>query len=127
MGILVNKENFLCIFYPGKLLFYIAPLLVVLEQLSYMVKPFSLFIRIFANMLAGHILVHILSTYGYFFFLKKFIVFFLILDSLLVLLNVMESFISIVQPLIFVSLTALFFNDILLPLNRFCINKYFLF
>jgi F0F1-type ATP synthase membrane subunit a len=71
MGLIVNKENVLCIFYPGKLIYLIAPLLIILEQLSYFVKPFSLSVRIFANMLAGHILVHIISTYASFFFLKN--------------------------------------------------------
>jgi F0F1-type ATP synthase membrane subunit a len=69
MGILVNKEIWLFNFYPTKLLYKIAPFIIYIEQFSYFIKPISLSIRIFANMLAGHMLVHILSNYGHLFFL----------------------------------------------------------
>lgn len=39
----------------------------------------------------------------------------MITDSLLIILNLMENFVSFVQPIIFLSLTAVFFNDIILP------------
>ena len=38
-------------------------LLVPIELLSFVARPFSLGIRLFANMLAGHVLLKILSTF----------------------------------------------------------------
>ena len=38
------------------------PLLIVIEILSFSIRPISLSIRLFANMLAGHILLFIIST-----------------------------------------------------------------
>jgi F-type H+-transporting ATPase subunit a len=42
-----------------------APFLVVLELVSYSVRPFSLGIRLFANLLAGHSLVKILAGFAW--------------------------------------------------------------
>ena len=74
-------------------------------------RSLSLAIRLFANMLSGHILVHIISNYGSLFldsqnFLLLFIVF-----LLLTVLNIIEYFIAIVQSFVFVILSSIYFND----------------
>lgn len=114
MAIWVNREKWLFNFYPAKLLWYIAPLLIWIEQFSYFIRPLSLAIRIFANMLAGHMLVHIISSYGSDFFLNKFFIMYIMVIILLTVLNFLEYFICAVQPIIFLSLSSIFFNDVLL-------------
>jgi len=37
--------------------------LILIEVLSYIIRPFSLGIRLFANMLAGHTLIYILASF----------------------------------------------------------------
>ena len=113
MAIWVNREEWLFNFYPAKLLWYIAPLLIWIEQFSYFIRPLSLAIRIFANMLAGHMLVHIISNYGSDFILNKFFFMYILVISLLTILNFLEYFICAVQPIIFLSLSSIFFNDVL--------------
>jgi len=113
MGILVNKELWLFNFYPGKLLWYIAPLLICIEQIAYFTKPLSLSVRIFANMLAGHMLVHIISNYGSEFIVNWYFYLYFTVVILLTILNFLEYFICLVQPVIFLTLASVFFEDIL--------------
>jgi ATP synthase subunit 6 len=64
IGIIEQKVNFVKQFVPqttGPIL----PLLVVIEIFSYCIRPFSLSIRLFANMLAGHTLMFILGSFAY--------------------------------------------------------------
>jgi ATP synthase subunit 6 len=49
-------------FFPAGTNIYIAPLLVLIEIISYFVKLFSLAVRLFANMFAGHVLVKVLLS-----------------------------------------------------------------
>ena len=65
IGIVTLKVNFLRIFIPRGIPSWLLPLLVIIEILSFIIRPFSLAIRLFANLLAGHILLYILSTARY--------------------------------------------------------------
>jgi len=65
---------FLKLFVPKGGPVWLIPLIVVIEVLSYLLRTLSLSIRLFANMMAGHTLLHILSSFitaflksGYFF------------------------------------------------------------
>jgi len=63
IAISVQKKDFVKQFIP-QITGPILPLLVVIEIFSYCIRPFSLSIRLFANMLAGHTLLHILAGFG---------------------------------------------------------------
>jgi len=54
--------KFLNIFLPQNIPMWLLPLLCVIEILSFLIRPLSLSIRLFANMLAGHILLYILGS-----------------------------------------------------------------
>jgi F-type H+-transporting ATPase subunit a len=41
-----------------------APLLIPLEVLSYLIRPVSLSIRLFANMMAGHTMLFVFATFA---------------------------------------------------------------
>lgn len=62
-GLVVQRQNFVKIFIPATT-GPIVPLLIVIEIFSYLIRPFSLSIRLFANMLAGHTLLHIIAGFG---------------------------------------------------------------
>ncbi len=53
--------HFLHIFLPKGVPMALAPFLIVIELISFLVRPFSLSIRLFANMLAGHILLQVFA------------------------------------------------------------------
>lgn len=66
IGMYLNKFNFIKFFIPSSVAN--KPLrifLVFIEVLSYVIRPFSLGIRLFANMLAGHTLIFILANFSY--------------------------------------------------------------
>lgn len=58
-------RTFFGIFAPAGTPFALLPLLVLLEFVSYAVRPLSLSIRLFANMLAGHALLKILVSFAF--------------------------------------------------------------
>lgn len=62
-GLVVQRKDFVKNFIPATT-GPIVPLLIVIEIFSYLIRPFSLSIRLFANMLAGHTLLHIIAGFG---------------------------------------------------------------
>lgn len=70
IGLWKHRINFFSLFFPAGSPPSLAPLLVPIEVLSFVSRPFSLGIRLFANMLAGHVLLKIMAGFifvGFFF------------------------------------------------------------
>jgi ATP synthase subunit 6 len=64
IGILKHRKHFLSLFFhPGAPL-GLAPLLVLIELISYICRVLSLSIRLFANLMSGHTLLKILSSFA---------------------------------------------------------------
>jgi len=63
IGICYNKELFFSLFLPEGVPFIIIPFLILIEYVSYICRIFSLAVRLFANMLSGHILLKILISF----------------------------------------------------------------
>jgi ATP synthase subunit 6 len=105
--------NFLYVFCPKNMPAWLLPLLIIVEFLSFFLRPFSLGIRLFANMLAGHILLHILG--GSFIYMYKLSIF-LIIPIFVVLsaVGVLEIGISLLQAYIFTILLAIYLKDSLI-------------
>ncbi len=62
LGLLYNNIKFLKIFIP-KCPIALLPVLILIELFSYIIRAFSLSIRLTANILAGHTLVNIISVF----------------------------------------------------------------
>ncbi len=62
-GFRKNGLRFLKIFAPSGLPFWLYPLLVPIELVSFLSRPFSLAIRLFANMFAGHIILKLFAGF----------------------------------------------------------------
>jgi len=82
--------------------------------MSYFIKIFSLAIRLFANILAGHILLHLLVSYLSI-FLKSFnfylLLFSFIFFAVIFSLTLLEWFMACMQAFIFVLLISMWFNE----------------
>lgn len=63
IGLNKHDVNFFSLFFPSGSPPTLAPLLVPIELLSFLSRPFSLGIRLFANMLAGHVLLKIMAGF----------------------------------------------------------------
>jgi F-type H+-transporting ATPase subunit a len=111
INIINNKLEFLNLFVPSGVPKPLIPFLVIIEIVSYLIRPFSLSVRLFANMLAGHTLLNILSAFIFNVFKQYALISFLPL-LFIVFIIVLEFCIAIVQAYIFSILTCIYLNDI---------------
>lgn len=65
IGVSKHGLHFLSFFLPAGAPIGLAPLLVVIELISYIFRPISLGVRLFANMTAGHSLLAIIAGFGW--------------------------------------------------------------
>lgn len=63
IGIFKHGFHFLSLFVPKGLPIFILPLVFVIEVLSYLSRPVSLSVRLFANMMAGHTMLKIFAGF----------------------------------------------------------------
>lgn len=89
------------------------PLLTVIELISYVARAFSLGIRLFANIVAGHSLLHILAGFTYQFTLSNaFFLFKFIPVAIIAVFVGLEVAIAFLQAYVFVVLTASYLKDV---------------
>lgn len=65
IGVVKHKLHFLSFFLPSGAPIALAPLLVVIELISYVFRPISLGVRLFANLTAGHSLLAIIAGFSW--------------------------------------------------------------
>ena len=63
IGLCFHKEKYFVLFLPEGVLVPMIPFLILIEYVSYFSRIFSLAIRLFANMMSGHILLKILISF----------------------------------------------------------------
>jgi len=117
-GFYKNGLKFFKIFVPSGIPIYILPLVVAIEIISFLSRPLSHSVRLFANMLAGHIT------------LKVFAGFVALLGTslgaigwiggvlplaLTVALTALELLVAFLQAYVFAILTCIYLNDALHP------------
>jgi F-type H+-transporting ATPase subunit a len=106
------KAKFISLFIPSGVPVVLLPLLFVIELISYISRPFSLAIRLFANMLAGHTLLHILASFVFSLGKLQLVLFVLPLAFTLAII-VLELGIAFLQAYVFVTLLAIYLKDAL--------------
>ncbi len=63
-GILRHGTHFLHLFVPSGVPWFVYPLLVPIEVISYIARPITHGLRLFANMLAGHIMLQVFAGFS---------------------------------------------------------------
>ena len=101
-----HGTRFFSFFLPAGVPIFLAPLMIVIEVISYFTRPFSLSIRLFANMMAGHTLLKVVG--GFVFPLG--ILGFVPLAGLVAITG-LEFLIAFLQAYIFTILTCIYIND----------------
>ncbi|WP_024510089.1 F0F1 ATP synthase subunit A [Bradyrhizobium sp. ARR65] len=116
-GFYKNGLKFLKIFVPSGVPIYILPLVVAIEVFSFFVRPVSHSVRLFANMLAGHITLKVfasfVATLGAFGFLGWLGA--VLPLGLTVALTALELLIAFLQAYVFAILTCIYLNDAIHP------------
>jgi F-type H+-transporting ATPase subunit a len=106
IGIIRHGFHFLSLFVPHGVPKVLLLLLVPIELLSYFIRPFTLSIRLFANMLAGHTM---LAIFGGFAASLGILAFFP--TAINVLLVGLEFLVAVLQAYVFAILTCLYLNE----------------
>ncbi len=108
IGIVRHGTHFLRLFVPQGVPVVLLFLLVPIELLSYCIRPFTLSIRLFANMLAGHTM---LAIFGGFAASVGFLAIFPL--GINVLLIGLELLVAALQAYVFAILSCLYLHDAL--------------
>lgn len=106
IGIWRHGWHFLSFFVPHGVPIVLLMLLVPIELLSYLIRPFTLSIRLFANMLAGHTMLAIFGGFA-----ASIGILGLLPLGLDVLIFFLELLVAVLQAYVFTILTCLYLND----------------
>ena len=106
IGIFMHGFKFFGLFVPKGAPMLMLPLMIPIEIISYLSRPISLSVRLFANMMAGHTMLKIFA--GFIFSLGIFGIAPLIID---VALTALEVLIAILQAYVFTILTCIYLNE----------------
>jgi F-type H+-transporting ATPase subunit a len=112
VGFVRHGTHFLRLFVPSGVPVVLLVLLVPIELLSYFIRPFTLSIRLFANMLAGHTM---LAIFGGFAASIGFLAIFPV--AINIALVGLELLVAALQAYVFAILTCLYLRDALHPLH----------
>lgn len=107
MGFINHGLHFFSLFAPSGLPFYVYPLLVPIEIISFLSRPITLAVRLAANMTAGHTVLKVFALFS----VQMGIIFGLapmLLNSMLVAL---ELLVAVLQAYIFTILTCVYLKD----------------
>jgi F-type H+-transporting ATPase subunit a len=113
LGLTIHKLKFFSYFVPFGCPLMLVPLLVLIELVSYLARAFSLGVRLFANIVAGHSLMKILSTFLYQMFSSSLVIAIMTLIpfSIFVALTGLELAVSIIQTYVFCLLVSSYLKD----------------
>ncbi|HEX9169637.1 MAG TPA: F0F1 ATP synthase subunit A [Roseiarcus sp.] len=117
VGIKDHGLQFFKVFVPPDVPIYILPLVVAIEVFSFFVRPVSHSVRLFANMLAGHITLNVFGSFVVM-LLGAGVVFkaFAVLPFLMTIgLFALELLVAFLQAYVFAMLTCMYLNDALHP------------
>jgi F-type H+-transporting ATPase subunit a len=117
IGFAKNGTHFLGLFVPSGAPVWLMPFLVVIEVISFLSRPISLSMRLFANMLAGHIALKVFA--GFVVSLGALGVGGILGATLplgmIVALTALEFLVAFLQAYVFTILTCVYLNDALHP------------
>ena len=113
IGFWKHGLRFFSLFVPPQTPVVLLPLIVLIEFISYLSRPLTLAVRLFANMTAGHILLKVFA--GFIISLGLAGGAFTLLGILPLAMNValfaLELLVSVVQAYVFALLTCVYLND----------------
>jgi len=113
VGVWRHGLHFMTLFWPKGANPFLGAFVFSIEFLSFLMRPFTLAIRLFANMTAGHVMLKVFGTFvvtlGSFGALPY--VFGILPLAVVVALTALEVLIAVVQAYVFALLASLYLND----------------
>lgn len=109
MGVLENGFGFYKLFVPNVPI-YMLPFLVIIEVISYIIRVFSLAIRLAANITSGHVLLFTIAGFAVKLFKLNWAAA-LFAGVLLLFVFMLELGVAFLQAYVFITLVCIYFND----------------
>lgn len=106
IGFARHGLHFLHMFFPHGAPIATAPILIPIELISYFSRPFSLAVRLFANMTVGHIILKVIAG-----FVVALGVFGVVPLAFLAGVTILEFGIALLQAYVFTILSCIYLND----------------
>lgn len=116
-GFLLHGPRFLKVFVPSGVPIALLPLVVAIEVISYFSRPISHSVRLFANMLAGHIMLKVFAGFVLTFMTMGAVGFagMVLPLFMIVALTALEFLVAALQAYVFTILTCMYLHDALHP------------
>ena len=108
IGLFKHGLHFFSLFFPHGAPLFTAPILIPIEVVSYLSRPISLSVRLFANMTVGHVLLKVLAG-----FVVALGIFGVVPLVVLVAITALELLVALLQAYIFTILCCIYLNDAL--------------
>lgn len=109
IGLTKHGWKFFRLFFPEGVPLAIAPILIPIEIVAYLFRPVTLAIRLFANMMAGHMVLKLFGGFtiamGFFGFWAPF--------AFMIFFTAFEIFVAFLQAYVFTILTCIYLHDAL--------------
>lgn len=117
LGFYESGLAFIAMFYVNGIPFILVPFLALIEFISFIFRSVSLALRLFANIVAGHILLDTVALFIYklinpLFFSIKFSIISVLPIILCIVLILFELVVAILQGYIFVILSVIYLKDV---------------
>lgn len=113
VGLVKHGLHFLTFFWPKGMAWPLALFIMPIEVVSFFIRPFTLAIRLFANMTAGHVLLKVFGTFVV--ALGSFGALPYVFGALPLVVNValaaLELLIAVIQAYVFALLASIYLND----------------
>ena len=109
IGFIKHGVKFLKFFVPSGVPAVMLPLLVVIEVISYLTRPLSLSVRLFANMMAGHTMLKVFGA----FVVALGVIGGIAPLAFMVAFTGLEILVAFLQAYVFAILTSIYLNDAL--------------
>jgi len=108
IGFAKHGLHYFSLFLPKGTPVFLAPLMIIIELFTYLSRPFSLALRLAANMTAGHIMLKVFAA-----FITLSGIVGILPFGMLMIFTAFEIFVALLQAYIFTILTCVYLNDAL--------------
>nr|YP_010535419.1 ATP synthase F0 subunit 6 [Amblyomma tholloni]QLD97054.1 ATP synthase F0 subunit 6 [Amblyomma tholloni]QLD97067.1 ATP synthase F0 subunit 6 [Amblyomma tholloni]UYB78006.1 ATP synthase F0 subunit 6 [Amblyomma tholloni] len=80
--------------------------MVIIETVSNLIRPITLSVRLTANMISGHLLIHLLSS------MMMQLHFFFFMLIIMIMLLILETAVALIQSFVFMTLISLYISEV---------------
>lgn len=108
IGLFAHGRKFWNLFIPHGIPGVLKPFLFALELFSYLIRPISLALRLAINMLAGHVMLHVIAGFS-----KELSTFSIASIAISSILSIFEIGVAALQAYVFAVLSCIYIADIL--------------